>query len=407
MLRVADEARSRPRWPRAVHTWLPSSTHGRLGVRPGGRRASRSSSGSPSRAGGGAVVARLRDAGLGQPDLGVEDVARDLQEGRARRAVEALAERHGRPCRRRARSSGTVAANLVIGVIMSTCGRSCSEPILCWRERALAADEQHRALGAEGVGDAGDGVGGARAGGDDRAAGLAGHARVAVGGVRGDLLMADVDDLDALVDAAVVDVDDVAAAEREDRVDALGLQRLGDQVAAGDRFRCRVRWLGHSGSSRLCSPYCIPYEGNGYPPIGRCLALLCGQSHKLHRLAPPSGWYDRQRVGERRPPQRPRPVVPDRRHALGAAPYGNHPGVGGVGPHPAGRRSRTGRSGGPIGPDRAANHPNQATRGPVGKRTRRTGRTGRHKRTGRARSARPAQPARPTLRGSPALPRAP
>ncbi len=27
---------------------------------------------------------------------------------------------------------GTVAANLVIGVIMSTCGRSCSEPILCW-----------------------------------------------------------------------------------------------------------------------------------------------------------------------------------------------------------------------------------------------------------------------------------
>ena len=27
---------------------------------------------------------------------------------------------------------GTLAANLVIGAIMSTCGRSCSEPILCW-----------------------------------------------------------------------------------------------------------------------------------------------------------------------------------------------------------------------------------------------------------------------------------
>ena len=26
----------------------------------------------------------------------------------------------------------TPAANLVIGFIMSTCGRSCSEPILCW-----------------------------------------------------------------------------------------------------------------------------------------------------------------------------------------------------------------------------------------------------------------------------------
>lgn len=28
--------------------------------------------------------------------------------------------------------SGTVAANFVMGVIMSTCGRSWSEPILCW-----------------------------------------------------------------------------------------------------------------------------------------------------------------------------------------------------------------------------------------------------------------------------------
>ena len=27
---------------------------------------------------------------------------------------------------------GTVAANFVIGGMMSTCGRSCSEPILCW-----------------------------------------------------------------------------------------------------------------------------------------------------------------------------------------------------------------------------------------------------------------------------------
>ena len=50
-------------------------------------------------------------------------------------------------------------------------------------------------------------------------AGLAGDARVAVGGVGRDLLVADVDDLDALVDAAVVDVDDVAAAEGEDDVD--------------------------------------------------------------------------------------------------------------------------------------------------------------------------------------------
>ena len=74
-------------------------------------------------------------------------------------------------------------------------------------------------------------------GGGHHAAELAGLARVAVGGVRGDLLVAHVDDADALVDAAVVDVDDVAAAEREDRVDALVLQRLGDQVAARDHAR--------------------------------------------------------------------------------------------------------------------------------------------------------------------------
>ena len=74
-------------------------------------------------------------------------------------------------------------------------------------------------------------------GGRDDAAELAGLARIAVGRVRGDLLVAHVDDANALIDAAVVDVDDVAAAKREDRVDAFVLQRLGDQMAAGDHAR--------------------------------------------------------------------------------------------------------------------------------------------------------------------------
>ena len=74
-------------------------------------------------------------------------------------------------------------------------------------------------------------------GGGDHAAELAGLARVAVGRVRRDLLVAHVDDADALIDAAVVDVDDVAAAQREDRVHAFVLERLGDQVAAGDHAR--------------------------------------------------------------------------------------------------------------------------------------------------------------------------
>lgn len=93
-------------------------------------------------------------------------------------------------------------------------------------EGALAADQQHRGLRAEGVGDTGDGVRRARTRGDDRAAGFAGEAGVTVGGMGGDLLVADVDDLYALVDAAVVDVDDVAAAQRVDAVDPSALSAL-------------------------------------------------------------------------------------------------------------------------------------------------------------------------------------
>ena len=47
-----------------------------------------------------------------------------------------------------------------------------------------------------------------------------------------DLLVAHVDDLDAFVKAAVVDVDDMAAAQGEDGLDALVFERLGNQVAA-------------------------------------------------------------------------------------------------------------------------------------------------------------------------------
>jgi hypothetical protein len=103
-------------------------------------------------------------------------------------------------------------------------------PHLVLVQRALPTDQQHRALGPERVRDTGDGVRRPRSGGDHRAAGLAGHPRVAVGRVRGDLLVPDVDHRDALVHTAVVDVDDVTATEGEDHVDPLGLQGLGDQV---------------------------------------------------------------------------------------------------------------------------------------------------------------------------------
>ena len=87
-------------------------------------------------------------------------------------------------------------------------------------EGTLAAEDEDRGVSAPGVRDAGDPVGHTGAGGDRRNADLAGiAARPGVGGVDGGLLVAHVDDLDAFVDAAVVERHDVAAREREDHFD--------------------------------------------------------------------------------------------------------------------------------------------------------------------------------------------
>ena len=201
--------------------------------------------GSPVLVRRGAVVAGLGDDRVLERHLGVEDVAADLEERRARRAGHRLAEGHRAHVRH---ALGVYDARRELGDRRHDVDvrQVLERAHLVLVERSLAADQQHRALGAERVGDAGDRVGRARAGGDDGAAGPAGHARVAVRGVGRHLLVADVDDLDALVDAAVVDVDDVAAAEREDRVDPLGLQGLGDQVAARDRLGVGLAggWVG-------------------------------------------------------------------------------------------------------------------------------------------------------------------
>ena len=100
-------------------------------------------------------------------------------------------------------------------------------------ERPLAADVQHRALGTERGRDPGHRVGEAGAGGGDDAAEPSGLAGVAVRRVGRDLLVAHVHDADAFVDAAVVDVDDVAAAQGEDGVHPLALEGAGDEMSAG------------------------------------------------------------------------------------------------------------------------------------------------------------------------------
>ena len=208
--------------------------------------------------GRGAIVTRARDHGVGERDLGVEDVASDLEERGAVRTVERLPERHRHHVRDpfgRHHARGELGDRLHHVDVRKVLER----PHLVLVEGALTADQQHRALGTERVGNAGDGVGRPRAGRHDRAAGFPGHPRVAVGSVCRHLLVTDVDDLDAFIGAAVVDVDDMAAAEGEDDVDPLVLEGLGNEVTAGDRRRGLVgiqfgqvggagRGLSHGGS---------------------------------------------------------------------------------------------------------------------------------------------------------------
>jgi hypothetical protein len=113
------------------------------------------------------------------------------------------------------------------------------------RERALSADVQDGTFRTKCRRDARDRVGAAGSGGRDHAPQLAGLPRITVGRMRRDLFVPHVDDADVFVDAAVVDIDDVTTAEREDGVDTLVLERLGDQAAAGNTsasrlFLCRV-----------------------------------------------------------------------------------------------------------------------------------------------------------------------
>ena len=179
----------------------------------------------------GPVLAGLRDHRLGEIDLAVEHIARNLQIDRSRGAVESLARRHrdhvgdalrARHARREFRDRRH---HIDVRQILK-------RSHLVLRERPLAADVEHGALRTECGRNPGHRVGAAWSGRRHHAAELAGLARVAVGGVRRDLLVPDVDDANALVDAAVVDVDDVTAAQGEDRVHAFVLECLRHQMAA-------------------------------------------------------------------------------------------------------------------------------------------------------------------------------
>ena len=179
------------------------------------------------------VFSRRRNHRFDELDLAVEDVAWNLEIRRARRTVEALARSHRDhvgDAFGRAHAGGKLGDRPHHVDMRQVLQRA--HHVL--RHAALAADVQDRAFGAERRRDTSDRVGAAGPRRRDHAAELAGLACIAVGRMRGDLLVVHVDDADAFVDAAVVDVDDVPATQREDRVDPLVLQGLRDEMSAGD-----------------------------------------------------------------------------------------------------------------------------------------------------------------------------
>ena len=222
------------------------------------RSASRStSSGVAGRAGRGAVGARLGDHRVLEGDLTVEHIAGNLEVRRPRRAAEALARGH-RHHVRDALGGGDGGGELGDRAHQVDVRQVLEPPHAMLGLCRLAADMQHRTLRAERGRDPGDGIRAPGTGGGHHAPEPAGLARVAVRRVRRDLLVAHVDDLDPLVDAPVVDVDDVAAAEREDGIDAFAPEGLRDEVAAGDDIGVpallRERVFGGSGRNLLgCS----------------------------------------------------------------------------------------------------------------------------------------------------------
>ena len=100
----------------------------------------------------------------------------------------------------------------------------------------VAGDHDHRDRVERGVGDAGRGVGQARTEMGEQHAGLAGRARVAVGGVRRDLFVARADEADAAAAERVEHADHGVAGQPEDHLDAEALEIVGQQVRGESRL---------------------------------------------------------------------------------------------------------------------------------------------------------------------------
>ena len=107
--------------------------------------------------------------------------------------------------------------------------------------RDVAGDDDHRNRVERGIGHARRGVREPRAEVAEHHAHLAGRARVAIGRVRGELLVPRRDEPDLALLERVEHPDHRVAAESEDDLDADPLEVLGDQVRGDPRARSRRR----------------------------------------------------------------------------------------------------------------------------------------------------------------------
>jgi len=183
--------------------------------------------------------------------LGERETGRDLQAEHVRWDFQVNRSRRVAVAQRRRPALVEVAQDVVRGTERACAARDRpqdrhvinalkrAEVVLL--HRRTAADEQHRYALELRVGDGGDAVGDARAGGGERDTDLAGQHRVAVCHVHGGAFVAHVDDAHAALCEPVPDRLDVPALQAVHSVHALGDEELDDPL--GDRPGCAHHFL--------------------------------------------------------------------------------------------------------------------------------------------------------------------
>ena len=228
MPRVSTSSRSASS-PWAQYRFVPAMITGRSASRSSAAARSTPSAGGPSPG----SAARAGRPPAPSPSMNTWSSGKSTKVGpgggaSSPRPARRRRGRGSRPC------SAPCAADLVTGPTNGTWSISCSEP---WPQRMAGARPPSTSMGelfcsAEAM--RAHAVGHAGPRGQRAHAGLAGDLGPALGGERGGGLVADVDEVDALLAAAVVDREQVAAREREELRHARGLQPPGDEAAAVD-----------------------------------------------------------------------------------------------------------------------------------------------------------------------------